>query len=138
MPNTIADVMSEAVVTVDASDPITSIAREMRDRDVGDVLVMRGGSVCGIVTDRDVVVRGLASGLANDLVAGDLCSTQLFVVTPETSISDAARLMADHAVRRLPVVQGDMPMGMVSLGDLAVESGEDSVLSRISAAPANS
>jgi signal-transduction protein with cAMP-binding, CBS, and nucleotidyltransferase domain len=137
MPQTIADVMTDSVVAVDASDPVTTVAQQMRDRDVGDVMVMRGGSVCGILTDRDLVVRGLASGLTDELAAGDLCSTNLLVVTPATSVNEAAQLMADHAVRRVPVIQGDLPVGMVSLGDLAIGSNEDSVLRRISAAPAN-
>jgi len=92
--------------------------------------------VCGIVTDRDIVVRMVAE--AQDPTRTpltDLCSHSLVTVTPTDSVEQAVRLMRTHAIRRIPVVEGGQAVGIVSLGDLAVEREPHSALGEISAAP---
>jgi CBS domain-containing protein len=110
----------------------------MRDANIGDVIVLKGSQVCGILTDRDIVVRGVSEG--RDLAAtkvGDICSQELASVSPTDEVEQAIRLMRDKAVRRLPVVEAGNPVGIVSIGDLAIERDPHSALGQISAAPPN-
>jgi CBS domain-containing protein len=136
MGQRVRDVMTPDPVVVPATAPLEEAARMMRDHDIGDVLVSRDGQLCGVVTDRDIVVRGLAEGNASARI-GDICSRELIAVAPDDSVGDAVRLMSTHAIRRLPVIDNGKPAGMVSIGDLAKEADPDSVLADISAAPAN-
>ena len=137
MAQHIRDVMTPDPVVLTASSDLREAAQAMRDRDIGDVLVSKDGQLCGMVTDRDMVVRGLAEG-RTDARLGDVCSRELVTLAPDDAIEDAVRLMSQHAVRRLPVVENGNAVGMVSIGDLAVERDRNSALADISAAPANS
>jgi CBS domain-containing protein len=110
----------------------------MKQHDIGDVIVLDDSKVCGVVTDRDIVVRALAEGRDPATVKlGDICSRDLVSLAPTDSVEDAVRLMRERAIRRLPVLDKGRPVGMVSIGDLAVERDGDSVLADISVAPAN-
>ena len=121
--------------TVNAGDPVVEAARIMRDSDIGDVVVMEDGQDSGIVTDRDIVVRGVAEGQDPDsATVSDVCTTGIETIEPEASVDDAVRLMREHDIRRLPVVKNGRPVGILSLGDLAVEREPDSTLADISAA----
>jgi predicted transcriptional regulator len=108
----------------------------MRDADMGEVIIIEHHRVCGMVTDRDMVVRTLAEERdpATTTLA-DLCRHPFRVVRPTDSVEKAVRLMGTYALRRVPVVEGGQPVGMVSLGDLAVEQAPGSALGDISAAP---
>ena len=111
----------------------------MRDREIGDVLVVReDGSLCGLVTDRDLVVRGLAEGLDPTSAAiEDICNHDPVTISSDQSAEDAVKMMREHNIRRLPVVDGGDLVGIISLGDLAIEKDPKSVLADISKAPAN-
>ena len=101
----------------------------MRDEDVGDVLVTQDGMLCGMLTDRDIVVRAVAEG--RDLTGtrlADVCSAGIVTVGPDEATEVALRLMHDRAVRRLPVVEDGRPVGVVSVGDLI--SGRDEASDR--------
>lgn len=138
MPENVRDVMAREVVALPTDTPLTEAARQMRDNDIGDVLVLKDGKLCGIVTDRDIVVRALAEGRdAGSTTLDEICTHQIVTLSPTDSLRQAAELMSQHAVRRLPVVEGDDVVGMVSLGDLAAERDPDSALGDISAAEAN-
>ena len=139
MPQSIAEIMTRAPSTVDLSDSATQTARVMRDDDIGDVLVVRpGGTVFGIVTDRDLALRVVAEGLDPSTVqVEDICSRQVIGVSSRDSIDQAAEKMREHAVRRLPVIDDDQLVGVVSLGDLAIERNPESALADISEAPPN-
>ena len=138
MAGTLRDVMTKDPVTVESSTTVDEAARLMRDRDIGDVLVMEGGTMCGIVTDRDIVVRVLAEGRdAKTTKLMDVCSKEIESLPPDASIKDAVDLMMKRALRRLPVVENDRPVGIVSIGDLAVERDTKSALGQISAADPN-
>jgi CBS domain-containing protein len=96
----------------------------MANYDVGAVPVVdKGGELLGIVTDRDLVVRVLAARHDPHAVKiGDIATKHLVTASPDMSVSDARDLMAEHRVRRLPVMKGDELVGIVSLGDIAVAS----------------
>jgi len=134
------DIMTKQVQTVRTDAPLLEVARIMRDRRIGDVLVTdEDGSLCGIVTDRDIVVRAVAAGLPLDeTTVGEICSEDLVQVDATASIEEIIRIMREHAIRRVPVVHGDRPIGIVSIGDLARYKDPSSALAESrSAAPNN-
>lgn len=134
---TIRELMTSDPVVLDASATVSDAARAMKARDIGDVLVRRDGKLVGIVTDRDLVVRAIADDPqgAGRIALGDICTTDIASVSPDTEIDEAIRLMREKAVRRLPVVEDARPLGILSLGDLAVARDRESALGDISAAP---
>ena len=136
--DTVRDIMTTAPIALPLSATATDAARLMRDSDVGDVLVVGDDEVLrGVLTDRDLVVRGLACGYDGTTPIGELCSPELITVTPDESTQVVADLMASGAIRRLPVVEAGRPVGIVALGDLAVQHEPDSALGSISSAPPN-
>ncbi len=138
MDKRIGDVMTPYPKTVDAEASVAEAADLMREADVGDVIVATAGRLCGIVTDRDIVVRVVAAGLDPSATrVGDICSTEVAVLAPEDEVGDAEARMREHHVRRLPVVVDGQPIGMFSLGDLALEGDAQPALADISAAPPN-
>jgi len=138
MAQTVADVMTRDPATIDTSSTVADAARIMRDQDTGAIIVTDNGRVAGIVTDRDIAVRVVAEDKDNSTPVVEACSgTDIATVGPDTSMEQAVQLMRSKAVRRLPVVQNDRAVGIVSLGDLAMERDEDSALADISAAPGN-
>lgn len=120
----IRDVMTPNPRCVPANAPLSEVARVMRDEDTGAVPIVEGERPVGIITDRDIVVRAVADGNIQR-VALDLASSKLVTISPDTSTREAADLMAKHQIRRLPVVERDRLVGIVSLGDLAVREGKD-------------
>jgi CBS domain-containing protein len=135
MARTVEEIMTRDPRTVNADDTVADAARIMRDSDIGDVVVMDGGQVTGIVTDRDIVVRGVAEGIdADSTNVSEVCTTGIETVEPEASVDDALARMREKDIRRLPVAKNGRPVGIISLGDLAVEREPDSTLADISAA----
>jgi len=121
----ISDVMTPNPKTVGPTDSIQTAAQIMRDEDTGVVPVVEDGRVTGVVTDRDIVLRAVADGDFQAKVE-DVVSDDVITCTPDMSTSDAAELMSEHQIRRLPVVDADETLvGIVSLGDLAVKEGRD-------------
>jgi CBS domain-containing protein len=138
MARTVREVMTHDLHTIAADSPILEAARQMRDGDVGNVLIMDGDNVAGIITDRDIVVRGLAEGRdASSTRALDVASTGVVGIEGDQPIEDAAELMRSHDIRRLLVTEGGRSVGIVSIGDLAVERDTDSALADISAGSPN-
>ena len=136
MRGTIGDVMKSDPVCMPMSSTARSAATAMRDAGIGDVIVLDVDDVCGIVTDRDIVVRVVAAERSPESVTlAEICSRALATLSPTDSILDAVRVMADRALRRLPVLDNGRPVGIVSLGDLALEHDPDSALAAISGAP---
>lgn len=125
MARRVHEFMTRRPVTLPLDAPLTEAARLMRDEEVGDVLVTQDGMLCGLLTDRDIVVRAVADG--RDLTAtrlAEICSAGLVTVSPDAEADAALRLMRDRSVRRLPVVEDGRPVGVVSLGDLRSERDE--------------
>lgn len=134
----VRELMTPNPVKLKSTEPVSAAARTMRDEAIGAVIVVDDATLRGIVTDRDIAVRIVADGMDPDEVSvGDLCSTELHTVSPNDSLSDAIRTMNEHALRRVPVVEDQVPVGVLALGDLAVERDPDSLLGAISAAPPN-
>lgn len=134
----LSEIMTPDPVSLPAKASIFDAAREMQSSDIGDVVVVDGEKACGIVTDRDLVVRGLAEGLdPNDTRLADVCSRDLVSLTPNDTLEDAEKLMRKHDVRRLVVLDGEVPVGVVSLGDLAIANDSGDTLADISAAKPN-
>ncbi len=109
----------------------------MRDWGVGAVLVVSEQSLYGLVTDRDLVVRAVAEAKGPDELVGPLSSGDRIGVDADADAAEAARLMRENAIRRLPVIEDGQVAGIVSLGDLALHDDPASALAGVSQAAAN-
>jgi signal-transduction protein with cAMP-binding, CBS, and nucleotidyltransferase domain len=135
---TVREVMTTDPITLSKESSVIDAARLMKDRDIGDVIVVDDDRACGIVTDRDLVVRIIAEG-RNPASAkiGEFCSEHLETVRPDDEVGKAVAVMRERKIRRLPVTDGGRPVGVLSLGDLAEERDPESVLASISSSPPN-
>jgi len=138
--------MGQAIREVMTSDPVTlasdasavEAARRMREADAGAMLVTEGDELRGLLTDRDIVVRAVADGRnPAEVQVGEICSADVQALAPDDDVARAIELMRERHVRRVPVVEGGRPVGIVSIGDLAIERDRESALADISAAPGN-
>ncbi|MDF2556335.1 MAG: hypothetical protein K0R71_163 [Bacillales bacterium] len=121
----VKDVMSTGIDFCTTLDNVYEVAVKMKNDDVGIIPILDEGKLVGVITDRDIVVDGTAEKKAGSTKVTDIMTTKLVTVTPETSIEEAAELMAKHQIRRLPVVEDKRLVGMLSLGDLATENTVD-------------
>lgn len=138
MAQSIRDVMTEGLITCPPSATVHEVAQQMREGNTGTILVAEGGSLKGLITDRDIVIRTVAGGDDPDQVkAVDICSSDLQTLSPDDDAEDAVDLMREHNIRRIPVVDDGRPVGIVTIGDLAVARDEKSALADISAAAPN-
>jgi CBS domain-containing protein len=138
MTRSIRDVMSAHPITMPVASTVAEAARTMREANIGDIIVLEGDQLYGIVTDRDIVVRTVAEGRDPETATlGDICSREMTTLSPTDIVEDAVWLMRDKAIRRVPVIENGTPIGIVSLGDLAVSQDPHSTLGHISAAPPN-
>lgn len=136
--DSIRDVMTPEPVTVATTSSLEQAARHMRDAGIGNVIVLEGEQITGILTDRDIVVRAVAEGWdPSQTPVGEVASRELTTISPDETVDAAVALMRERSIRRLPVVESGRPVGIVSLGDLALERDPDSCLGEISAAPPN-
>jgi CBS domain-containing protein len=132
----VRDIMTTSVVGLAASATLVEAARDMRVFDIGDVLVVDGDHVIGIVTDRDIVIRAVAADRdPARTTVGEIATPDPVVIAPDQPAADAVQLMRDHALRRLPVCEDGHLVGVLSLGNLATERDPESALADISAAP---
>jgi CBS domain-containing protein len=128
------EIMTAGVVTADEGDDVLSVARLMRDRRVGSVVVCDPeGGPAGMITDRDVAVRVAADDLEMSEPVGRHASRPLITGQPEMELEEAAAKMVQHRVRRLPVVEGGKLVGIVTLDDIAVRTGNLEVAQRMTA-----
>ena len=138
MAQKVREIMTSAPVAVGTRTAVSEVAHRMRDEDIGAVLVAEGDELRGLVTDRDLVVRVLAEDKnPADTTVQSACSPDLVTVTPDDEVGRAVQLMREHSLRRLPVVEGKHPVGIVALGDLAIARDPESALGDISAAAPN-
>jgi CBS domain-containing protein len=132
----VRDLMSESIVTVPTQASIADAGRAMRENDIGDVIVTEGDRFVGLLTDRDIVVRAVAEGSDPTMSrVGEVVTTDVMTLTPDSTLDEAVRLMREAAVRRVPVLDGERAVGIVSIGDLAIEKDPSSALADISEAP---
>ena len=139
MAQTIADIMTTGnLATVERTESAAEAARRMAAADAGNVLVLDNGAFSGIVTDRDIAIRLVASDKSPSTPVSEIVSdTDVATVTPQTTIEQAIELIRNRSVRRLPVIERGRAIGVVSLGDLAMERDPCSAVADISAAPGN-
>ena len=136
-PQRIAEVMTPNPVTIPVGSSIAEAARLMREADTGAMIVVdEDDEVEGILTDRDIAVRAVAEDRdPQETRVGEIASTDLEILSPNSSVKDAVKLMRERSVRRLPVVDGGRPVGIVSIGDLAEERDPRSALADIRSIP---
>jgi CBS domain-containing protein len=123
----IREVMTSNPRTIAPTDSIQNAARIMRDEDTGVVPVVDNGRPVGLVTDRDIVVRAVAEDGQLNRPVSDIVTTGIVSASPDMTTREAAELMSEHQIRRLPVVENDRLIGIVSLGDLAVKDARDRI-----------
>jgi CBS domain-containing protein len=134
----VSELMTEKPTTLPASATVVQAAQCMRDQNIGAIVVMDDQKLRGIVTDRDIVVRGVADGTSiAQKTLESVCSPSVMTLTPDDDADRAVTMMRERAIRRVPVVSGDQVVGIVSLGDLAIERDSGSALGDISSAPSN-
>ena len=121
---TVGDVMVDDVLTIDASDSLLDAAQLMREGNVGVLPVVSEGRLRGIITDRDIVVRGIAEGAVPAMTkVGECASWDIVCARPDSSIAEAMEVMSDCQIGRLPVVNPDnQVIGIVTLSSLALRS----------------
>jgi len=118
----VKEIMTPKVIGVREHETVEVAARTLEQYNIGAMPVYGpGGAVCGMITDRDMVTRCIAANRQpSKTTVGQIMTNRLTSVTPDTEVAAAARLMAKHQIRRLPVLEGGKLCGMVSLKDLAV------------------
>ena len=125
MSTKVRDAMTPGVRAVAPTDSVMEAARTIKEQDVGSLPVVEDGRVVGIVTDRDIVVRAVAEGVdPRTATVGDVASGDLVTVEPDEDLDDALKLMAQHRVRRLPVVENGRLVGVVAQADVALEAND--------------
>ena len=118
----VRDIMTKNVFTVTPNTSLKNVADKMKELNVGAIPVVEGDKPIGIITDRDIVLRTVSENKDPfNTKAADIMSVDLVLATPEMDTDDAAALMSRHRIRRLPVVENEKLVGMVSLGDLAAK-----------------
>jgi CBS domain-containing protein len=139
MAQKVREIMSSHPVSLPSDASLIEAARTMRDNDIGDVLIMEpDGRLMGIVTDRDMVVRGIANEKeARNTSIADVCSPDLVAVDADDDAERAVQVMRQRAIRRVPVMDDGQVVGVVSIGDMAIEKDPQSALAQISAAREN-
>jgi len=128
MGKSVKDAMTSEVKTATPSQSLTDAAKLMKQEDVGSVPVVDGDRLVGVLTDRDIVVRGIADGSdPNAVQVGAIASRDVVTVRSDDDLDEALRLMAQHQVRRLPVVDDGQLVGVVATADVAQEAKEKDV-----------
>lgn len=118
----IKSIMSDHVVTIEANQSIQEAASLMSQHNIGAIPVVENGKMVGIVTDRDITLRSTANGSNGLTFVSQVMSKELVSGSPEMDVHEAANLMAQKQIRRLPVVENGQVVGMVALGDLATQN----------------
>ncbi|WP_276716954.1 CBS domain-containing protein [Caloranaerobacter azorensis] len=117
----VREIMTTNVSVARENSTIKEVADQMKSLNVGSIPVCDSSDKpIGIVTDRDIVIRGLTSGSDNSAPVSSVMTRNVVSVSPDTDVHEAARIMADNQIRRLPVVENGKIVGMLSIGDLAV------------------
>jgi CBS domain-containing protein len=116
----VEDIMSADCVTVSPQSNIKEAAELMREHDIGFIPVIDGRKLIGVITDRDLVIRGYADDKAGSTSVSEVLTADVRTVAPHLSVDEAAAIMSSGQIRRLPVAENGHLMGVVSLGDLAI------------------
>lgn len=118
----VKEIMSKKIASLNSEDSVERAAQLMKQYDVGSIPVCQQNQVVGIVTDRDIAVRTIAEGRdSKQQKVSDIMSANPVVGNPDMDVHDAARIMSDQQIRRLPIVDNNSLVGIVALGDISVE-----------------
>lgn len=123
---TVQQLMTESVISLSPNQTIEEAARLMNENNIGALPVVENNQVVGMLTDRDITIRSTADGGNEKQPVSQVMTNEIISVTPETLVEEAARLMSEKQIRRLPVLQNNQIVGMVSLGDVATDEQFDS------------
>ena len=127
MHKSIQEAMTSNPTTIEPTATAEEAAKIMKSEDIGSLPIVDGDKLVGVITDRDLAIRVVAEGRGTDTTVGEIASKDVVTVDPEQSVEDAARLMAEHQVRRLPVVEEDgRIVGIVTQADIA-QTGHDAL-----------
>jgi len=126
---TLRDIMTTNCETVTPDENIYQIAVMMEQNDIGFVPVVKGDKLIGVVTDRDLAVRGYASKRPGSTPAEEVMTKNIVTATPDMTVDDAAKIMSKEMIRRLAVVENGHLVGIVAIGDLAIENHFDHLAS---------
>ncbi len=127
MHQSIQEAMTPNPTTVEPTTTAQEAAQIMKSEDIGSLPIVEGDKLVGVITDRDLAIRIVAEGRGADTTAGEIASKDVVTVDPRQSLEEAARLMAEHQVRRLPVVEeDDRLVGILAQADVA-QAGYDSL-----------
>ncbi|CAM3694302.1 CBS domain-containing protein [Mesobacillus zeae] len=121
----VRDMMTTDVETCTLLDNVFEVAVKMKEHDVGSIPIVDGNKLVGIMTDRDIVIRGVAEKKPPSSKVEEFMTGELITISPDASVKEAADLMAKHQIRRLPVVEGGQLSGIVALGDFAIDEQAD-------------
>ncbi|ADU30881.1 CBS domain-containing protein [Evansella cellulosilytica] len=116
------DIMTGDVEICNPDDNVYEAALKMKQFDVGAIPICEGRQLLGMITDRDIVVRGVAEKRPNSTQVTDVMTEQLLTAEPDMTVDDAAKMMAEKQIRRLPIVENSQLVGIVALGDLAIHT----------------
>lgn len=117
--------MTDQVECCTLLDNVFEVAVKMKELNVGAIPIVDKDKLVGMITDRDIVVRGVAEKHPGSTKVEDIMSDKLITISADATTKEAANLMAEHQIRRLPVVEGDKLIGIVSLGDFAIRKMTD-------------
>jgi CBS domain-containing protein len=127
MHKSIQEAMTPNPTTVEPTTTAEEAARIIKSEDIGSLPIVEGDKLVGVITDRDLAIRIIAEGRGIDTPVGEIASKDVVTVGPEQSLEEAARLMAEHQVRRLPVVEEDGRLvGILAQADVA-QTGHDAL-----------
>ncbi len=121
----VTEIMTADVEMCTVETPILEVAAKMRTLNVGSIPVTENGELTGIITDRDIVLRGVADQLSLDTPVGKILSKHMIIGSPDMDIEEASELMSSKQIRRLPIVENNRVVGIVSLGDIAVKNSSN-------------
>lgn len=122
------DIMTKNIASVNTTSTVEEVAKLMQKYNVGSVPVCEQDKLVGIVTDRDIIMKNIASGNSpSNTSVRNIMTSNITTATPDMDMSEAYKLMSDHQIRRLPVVENNKLIGMVALGDLATSSEKSDI-----------
>ncbi len=118
----IKEIMTKSIASLNGDDTVEQAAHLMKEHNIGSIPICEGEKVIGIITDRDIALRSVAEGenFKRQNVRKVMTSNPV-LGTPDMEVNDAARVMSERQIRRLPIVENDNLVGMISLGDIAIE-----------------
>jgi CBS domain-containing protein len=122
--STISDVMTASPQCAQAQDSVQHVAQQMEQGNFGSMPVMDGGRFAGVVTDRDIAIRGVAKGSSPDQPVAEVMSADPVCVAPDCDLQEAAQLMQDKQIRRLYVTDRDQLVGVAALADVVGSAGD--------------